>query len=41
MEKPPDNLEAGGVMNEMSVVVAVDESFTEKQVASGSLGTRW
>ena len=38
MEMPPDSLEVGGV-NELSDAVAVDESFTTEQAASGSLGT--
>ena len=38
MDMPPDSLEAGGV-NELSVAVAVDESLTTEQAASGCLGT--
>ncbi len=38
MDMPPDSLEAGGV-NELSVAVAVDESLTTEQAASGCLDT--
>jgi hypothetical protein len=36
MEMFPDSLEAGGV-NELSVVIAVHESFTTEQTVSDSL----
>ena len=38
MEMTPDSLEAGGV-NDLSVVVAVDESVTTSQTVSTSFGT--